>query len=127
MRYSKHQVQKPVPKTRVNPVWRGIGCILFLITPIMAFAVSNVVLEAGLIQRYIEIPRSLRAAWTIPGTETVIPFFLASLALAVTATIVLYTIFFVAYAAMYKVVGPSPYGPTDVPPIRSNRRVRKSR
>jgi hypothetical protein len=129
MRYSKYSSEQgpteyPPP---TNPVWRGIGCILFLITPIIAFLIANEVMNAGLVQQYIYIPPTLRNTFTLPGLEITFTYFYATLLLTAGVTVALFALFFVVYALVYRVIGPSPYGPTDVPPIRSKRKTRKSR
>ena len=129
MRYSKYRSEQGLEEypPPTNPVWRGIGCILFIITPIISFLISNEIMRAGLVQQYIYVPPALRQTITIPGTSLAFQYFYATLLLTAGVTVGLFALYFVVYAVVYKVVGPSPYGPTDVPPIRSKRRVRKSR
>ena len=126
MRYSKYRRDDRSEK-QTNPIWRGIGCILLLITPIVSFAIANLLFTYGIIQRYINLPPELRRTVILPGVGTSVPFFYGTLALTLGIAIALFAVVFVVYSAMYRVVGPSRYGPTDVPPLRAKRGVRRSR
>lgn len=126
MRYSKYRPEDRKEK-QTNPIWRGIGCILILIAPVVAFAISNLAFTRGIVQQYIRLPLELRRTVTLPFTEAAIPFFYGTLALTAAIVIALFAVVFSVYAAVYRVVGPSRYGPTDVPPVRPRRKVRKSR
>ena len=128
MRYSRYRAdEKSEYPPPINPIWRGIGCILFLITPLIAFLIANEVMRSGIVHQYITIPRALNNTFTLPLFDVTFEFFNATLLLTAGVTVALFSLFFVLYAAIYKIIGPSRYGPTDVPPIRSKRKVRKSR
>lgn len=128
MRYSKYRSDGGIkPPKQVSPVWRGIGCILFFLTPIISIAIASELLAIGVIQRWIYVPPNLLRSYTIPVLNFTIPNFLGSLGLGIGVTIMLFAFFAAVYAAMYRVIGPSPYGPTDVPPIKTKRKVKKSR
>jgi hypothetical protein len=126
MRYSKYRKEDEKPK-QTNPIWRGIGCLLALIAPIVAFAIANLAFTNGVVQQYINLPVELRRNVTLPFTGAVIPYFYGTLALTGAIVVALFAVVFTVYSAVYRVVGPSRYGPTDVAPVRSRRRVRKSR
>jgi hypothetical protein len=126
MRYSKYRREERKVK-QTNPIWRGIGCLLIILAPIISFAIANVVLQSGIVQQYINLPRELRRTVTLPLIGTEVPYFYATLALTVAILVALFAVVFVVYSAVYRIIGPSPYGPTDVPPVRPRRRVRKSR
>lgn len=127
MRNRSYSSRDTEPEQTISPVWRGIGCILFVITPITALAVGNEIVARGFVQRYIYIPPRLLQPFTIPVLDYTITHFLASLAVAAVVTFVLFTIYFTVYAFLYRIVGPSPYGPMDAPPSKGRRTRKKSR
>ena len=127
MRYSKYRREETSKVRQTNPIWRGIGCILMLITPIVSFAIANEIMLSGVVQDFIYLPPTLRYTVTLPVIGVPVPFFYGTLSLTVVVMVALFAAFFVVYSALYKILGPSPYGPTDVPPVRPNRRIRKSR
>jgi uncharacterized membrane protein YoaK (UPF0700 family) len=127
MRYSKYRREEKSREKPTNPIWRGIGCILILITPIVSFAIANEVMLSGIVQDYIYLPPTLRYTVTLPVIGIPVPYFYGTLSLTVAVMVALFAVIFVVYSAMYKILGPSPYGPTDVPPVRASRRTKKSR
>ncbi len=130
MRYTKYRIQDQSEQgPRLHPVWRGIGCLLFIILPVVGFAVGSNLVADGFIQRYIAVPRSMLQPQPLDfvGLEP-LPNFYASLAVGLAITIVLYAGLFVIYSFLYRIVGPPKYGPKDVPPVKPRgRRPRKSR
>ena len=127
MRYSKYRRDEKSEVKQTNPIWRGIGCLLLIIVPIVSFAISNLLFTSRIIQQYIALPPALARSLTLPGTEATVPFFYGSLALSLAISIAILAIFFIVYSFLYRILGPSPYGPTDVPPVRARSRVRRSR
>ncbi|HUF40172.1 MAG TPA: hypothetical protein VMN57_16740 [Anaerolineales bacterium] len=127
MRYSKYRREQPSGERQTNPIWRGIGCILIIIAPIISFAIANEVMLSGVVQDYIYLPPILRSTVRLPMLGTPVPYFYGTLALSAAVLVGLFAAFFVIYSALYQILGPSPYGPTDVPPVRTRRKVRKSR
>jgi hypothetical protein len=127
MRYSKYRREEKSREKETNPVWRGIGCILILITPIVSFAIANEIMLSGTVQNYIFLPSTLRRTVTLPLLEVGVPYFYGTLALSVAVMVTMFAFFFVVYSFLYRALGPSPYGPTDVPPVRPRRKVKKSR
>lgn len=130
MRYTKYKVQDPIDEgPKIHPAWRGIGCLLFILLPIVAYALASNLVAEGLIQRYIQIPPNLLQPMPLDflGLDP-LPHFYASLVVGLAITIVLYAGVFVIYSFLYRIVGPPKYGPTDVPPVKPRgRRPRKSR
>lgn len=127
MRYSKYRREPDEKKKGTNPIWRGIGCILFILTPIISIAIANLFLGMGILQRYILIPFTLRNTYTIPVFGFTIRNFYATLILGIAITVLLYAVFFVVYSALYRLIGPPQYLSPDVPPVRVNRKFKKSR
>jgi hypothetical protein len=139
-RYTSYQKPKPKPKRdEVHPVMRGIGCILLVLVPILAYG------SAGYLVNY-----GVGKGWPIPiawlGMVDIPPFLLklgglavvwnylraqnnlmANLVFAFTITVVIFGILAVLYGFMYRLFGPPEYGPTDVPPERGRKVKRYKR
>ena len=112
---------------RPHPIWRGIGCLIIIIVPILSFAAANVsmpfFLNRGLVPNELlftpELPRWL---WYAPVLAQIIQYLFgrfaifATLILTFIFIVILGGIFSVIYATMYRIVAPARYGPLDAPP-----------
>jgi hypothetical protein len=130
-KYSSYSHQKEKPRNLgVHPVMRGIGCIMIILVPILAYGAAVLLVNYG-----------FSHGWPIPpnwyGPPTIHPLLLrlqglrpiwdflvqqnnltANLIFAVAITVVIGGIMSMIYGYMYTLFGPPRYGPTDVPPIR---------
>ncbi|MCB9134834.1 MAG: hypothetical protein H6636_05385 [Anaerolineales bacterium] len=111
-------------KDPVHPVWRGIGCLLIIIIPIMALAGATILYDARIPQRYFAVTSDL--AYHNPAIPWIgnypIPYILLITAVVTFLGYVLLTVF---YSLIFRVGSGSRYGPLDAPPIK--RKTRKSR
>ena len=96
-----------------HPVWRGIGCFLLILIPVLAFAGGKLLVQANRTQRWIQIPAELTGSFFVPVIGRV---FYADLAVAVGLIFLIFALLTVVYAIVYKVVGIPRYGPLDSPP-----------
>lgn len=112
-----------------NPIWRGIGCLLMVIVPLMSYAAAE--LTMPLLQAQGLIPRELLFTPATPDWLRISPVvaqtyqtlfgrygILAILALTIIYTILLGGFITVLYSYVYQLAAPSRYGPTDAPPSR---------
>jgi hypothetical protein len=130
-KYTTHSRQAPKPRNvGVHPVMRGIGCIMIVVVPLLAYGAAVLLVNYG-----------LRQGWPIPstwlGSVTIHPLLLglrnlapiwnfllqqnnlvANLIFAVAITIVIGGIMSILYGYIYSIFGPPRYGPQDAPPIR---------
>ena len=113
---------------KVHPVWRGIGCILLLLIPIMSWYVTALLLDSN--QKAI-IPPELTKVVAIPlikvgGIDKVIiqvntyfsnaHFVFGQVFFTIIFSVLGFGILSFLYAIFYRVAGPPRYGPFDVPP-----------
>ncbi len=125
-KYAKYQ-RKPIPKPEQNPIWRGIGCLLIIIVPIMAYALMMVTLQP-LIGSGI-VPEELRGYAQFPPWALTTPvirniaFFLGGindLYLKLTSFFVILVLMTalssLAYTMIFQVIGPPRYSSMDAPP-----------
>jgi hypothetical protein len=130
MGFSSQQYRRDHAERRwkVNPVWRGIGCVLLLLIPIMSWYGTTIFLQSN---KKIVLPWELTTVVSIPYTHvTEIDKVIASINRYFDATgFVFGQLFFTIilsfigfgvlafiYALLYKIAGPPRYGPFDVPP-----------
>lgn len=116
------------PPVRPHPVWRGIGCVLILIVPIISYALAALTVNIAL-DRNFPIPyqllgypvvsdslwksQALAPLWSfIQGVNNLY----ANLVFAFVYIIVIGTILSAGYAVAYRFVAPPRYGPLDAPP-----------
>ena len=107
------------PKSRrtiippIHPVWRGIGCFLLILLPIIAFAGAKILVQANSQQRWIQMPSELYGSFSIPVIGRV---FYADLAVAVILIVIGFAVITVGYSIIYRIIGIPRYGPLDSPP-----------
>ncbi len=115
------------PKKRpweVHPIWRGIGCLLFLMGPFISFAAAHYIVELDLAQGWLAVPREMSAAFTLPVVDYTINHALADVLVAILLLLLGFAAVMIIYSVMYSIMGPSRLGPMDAPPIRGGRRRR---
>lgn len=129
-KYRREQQNQP---WKIHPVWRGIGCVLILLIPIMSWYAAELFLNSNLqialpreltnpiIVRYVHVPEIDRVIkdfndYSIAHNLVVGQFFFT-----VIIMIIGFGMLSVVYAVMYRVAGPPRYGPFDVPPNSMRR------
>ncbi|MFZ1042287.1 MAG: hypothetical protein WCA79_21535 [Anaerolineales bacterium] len=125
-RYSPTTVRPKPQIERPHPVWRGIGCILMIVVPIISFGLAELTIQSNWAQQYV--PYQLMGfivmpaiLWKpgflnpilafiqgVPNLSGVLVFFFLYL-------IVIGAFVSVGNAYLYKTLGPPRYGPQDAP------------
>ncbi len=111
-----------------HPIWRGIGCLMILIVPIMSFALAAIFVQIALQQNW-PVPYQLlgnpvmpKGLWDVSVLAPILAFIQAQtnlyaiLALTILFIIVLGGVLSVGYAFIYRFIGPPRYSPLDAPP-----------
>jgi len=114
MGYQRYK--RPQPKERrwrIHPIWRGIGCLLLILIPIVAFAAGDLLVENY--QDVVDIPPELAKTLQV-GESLTIEFFFAKLLVAVVLAVVLFLLLSLLYAVFYWVMGGDRLDPRDAPP-----------
>lgn len=133
-KYSSNYLRKqPRRPTGVHPVMRGIGCIMIVVVPILAYGISILVVNYGIAQRW-PIPREWLGAptihpllWKVQGLISALQFLQrqnnleANLAFTVVMILVIGGVMAVVYGFIYSMFGPPKYGPQDAPPIKGRK------
>ncbi len=114
--YNRRAPIPPKPWT-IHPIWRGIGCLMMILIPIMSYAGASLLVQANIARRWVPIPAELARSINVPFLGDV-RYLLAILALAVFLSLVGFGVLTAVYSVVYKVLGPPQYGPLDAPPLR---------
>lgn len=117
MGYSNFDTKTPYKarSRQVHPVWRGIGCLMMILIPVMAYAGAVLLVQANRTAHWLPMPAELAKAVAVPGIGNV-PFLYANLMTAVVLSLLGFGVLVFLYALLYRFIGPSPYGPMDAPP-----------
>ena len=119
--------RKSVEKPKQNPIWRGIGCIIMILLPLVTFGLT--VLFTPMIAATGLPPTSLVGRVNLPGWAFQLPvsrdiaIFIWGINNLWLGLIVFFVILLllsgissVIYTAVLQVIGPPRYGEMDVPP-----------
>jgi len=124
----KYRKEEKERSWEIHPVWRGIGCALIIIIPIMAWYAASLILQTN---KQIPLPPEMIRPITIkysqvPQIDQIIGGFnhytishnltVGQFLLAVFLTFIGFGILSLVYAVLLRAAGPSRYGPFDVPP-----------
>lgn len=124
----QYRSEKTERRWKINPVWRGIGCFLLLLIPIMAWFAAELFLDSG--QKIIQSDSLYRPITikyiNIAEIDKIIADFNAYSAssnlvggqffFTIIFTVIGYGLLAFLYAVLYRLIGPPRYGPFDVPP-----------
>ncbi len=99
----------------IHPVWRGIGCIMVILIPIMAYAGSVLLVQMNLEKRWLPAPAQLMQTVSIPYLGS-FPGLYANLLVTVLLSLVGFSVLTAIYSIVYRMFGPPQYGPLDAPP-----------
>jgi hypothetical protein len=108
-----YQQSSQKPRRVVQPIWRGIGCVLIIMIPILSYAIASLLIKANLVQQWIQIPSELRGSFILPVLGKI---GYAELSLTLVIMVICYGLLTVLYALIYRIFGPSSLGPMDAPP-----------
>lgn len=131
-KYTTRTVQAPrKPRdASVHPVMRGIGCIMMVLIPILAYGTALYLVDYGIRQGWPIPPewlqpitvhplllkvRSLDPLWNLLLRQD---NFVAVAVSTIAITIVAGGLMAILYGYVYTIFGPPRYGPQDAPPIR---------
>ncbi len=120
-RYTQKQEEQP---EGIHPIWRGIGCIMLILMPVMAYAGAVELVNANFANGWVPMPAEFAKAVDIPFLGTV-RYLYAYIAMGLILLMIGYGILTILYSILYSAIGPPKYGPTDAPPPRRTRSRRR--
>ncbi len=109
---------------KIHPIWRGIGCLMMVIIPVLAYAGSVILVQMNSKQKWLPMPRELMQTVELPVIGGVENFY-AVLILTVLLVIIGFGLLTIIYSLIYSAVGPPRLGPLDAPPVRESPKKRK--
>jgi hypothetical protein len=118
-RYAQHDREREA-KRRINPIWRGVGCVLLAALALAGYLVAGWFLRENAAQDWVYLPQQL----------TDIPYltFLPSgivLRLVIAAVFMLFGYGVLAF--VYAIAFPIKPGETDAPPLKRTDSLKRSR
>ena len=126
----KSSISQQGPRTKeAPPIWRGIGCLLIIIVPVLSYAAAELsfpfFLNQGVIPReMLFTPRVPDWLWLAPVLAQIVQSiigrygFFAIVVLTFLYILLIGTIISIFYAFLYRILVPKRYGPMDAPPPR---------
>ncbi len=137
-KYQMYQMrQKRVRRRGVHPIWQGIGCVMLIVIPLLAWGIEEILFQIALQQRW-PIPYE----WTLPPRwpqwmwqlSFLRPFlnstqswthFTARLVAWIAVMFLLWSMIFLVYAIVYKMGAPSDPVRELLPPPSKVKRYRR--
>ncbi len=136
-KYRSSNRPAPPPRNReVHPLMRGIGCVMIIVVPILAYGASVLLVNYGIGQgwpippNWLGTPTFHPLLWKLSGIAYALNFLqaqnnlTANIVFAIAITVVVGGIMSMIYGYIYTIFGPPRYGPTDSPPERG-RKIKK--
>jgi|SaaInl7_200m_RNA_FD_contig_51_1441843_length_1922_multi_6_in_0_out_0_3 hypothetical protein len=124
-RYDRYTSRDPLESDKgLHPIWRGIGCVMLVLLPVMGYAASSLLLAANQKNAWIRVPPEAAKTIVVPFVGA-IPFLFAKLAVTLLVLVLGYGVLIVFYSAFYRAVGPPKYGPTDAPPPKRTKKKKR--
>jgi len=128
-KYQKDQKERP---WKINPVWRGIGCILILLIPIMSWLGAQIFIASNTIALPPDLTKtvSIRYFKVAEVDRIIADFNHFTAANGLITGQFFFTVIFMfigfgvlsfIYAVLYRMIGPPRYGPFDIPPSSMRR------
>lgn len=135
-KYTSHSQRKSIPKPeQPHPVWRGIGCLMIVIVPIISFALSLMTTNIAVQQNW-PLPSQLTGYPVMPSflwyLQGLTPVLIAIqgvnnlyllIALTIIFTVILGAVISFGYAIIYRLAGPPRLSPLDAE--RPNIKVKR--
>ena len=130
-KYSTNYRKATPPRNRgVHPLMRGIGCIMMIIVPILAYGSAVLLVNYGashgwpIPPDWLGTPTFHPLLWRLQGLAVALTYLqsqsnlIANLVFAIAITVLVGGIMSMIYGYIYTLFGPPRYGPTDAPPER---------
>jgi hypothetical protein len=112
--YERAPFERPY---KVHPIWRGIGCVLMVILPIMAYFGAVELVQANLRNNWVNIPPEFRG----PAQY---PYLFSYIGVGVLLLVLGFGILIVLYSLMMYAAGGQKRMPLDAPPPKRQKRRR---
>ncbi len=123
-KYDKYtMVQVREKPWKIHPVWRGIGCLMMIIIPIMSYAGGVLLVQANNEARWVPVAPELIQAVEVPFIG-VVPALVANLLAAAILALIGFALLTLLFAVFTRLAAP-PTNNYDAPPVRRSPRARR--
>jgi hypothetical protein len=121
-KYAKYEGSNKIADRpwQIHPIWRGLGCIMLILIPIISFLGAYILTTEGIITD-LGIPyppqfASLLFSFNFLGTTYAVDM----MTLIITGLLIIigFAALMIIYSIMYSALGPPRYGPLDAKPER---------
>ncbi len=122
------QRRAPNAKPQVDPLWRGVGCIMMVVVPVISFMLASFTVNLAVGQNW-PVPYQLMGPPAVPSllfqSQALTPIALfiqqqqnlyAILIMTLAYIVVIGAVVSSIYSIVYRFVGPPRYGPLDAAP-----------
>jgi len=117
---TNYRAPQPKPPWSIHPIWRGIGCFMMVLLPVISYALASIFMDANARNGWLPLPAELVRTVTVPYLGAVQSLY-GLLLFTVVFLVMLFSIFTVIYSIVYRITSPGP-DPTDAPPPKRSRR-----
>ena len=134
--YELKAQEKPRP-WEIHPIWRGFGCIMMLIIPLISYAAATLLIDLNIEQNWgfpvpVEMARTININIPIPLVDLPdinisVPHLLGNLVLGSVLMFIGYGILMLVYTLLFSMMGPSRMGPLDADPVRKRPKKKKKK
>jgi hypothetical protein len=126
-KYRTYQREAPPRQKDPHPIWRGIGCLIMLLVPILSFGISTILVQTAPslgIQLPVELlgrPLMPEIMFKVPGLVGILNWIqslnniYAILVGMFIVAVILSGVLALVYSFVYRIVGPSRYTDLDAP------------
>jgi len=131
-KYTSQVKQKEIVRARgVHPIMKGLGCSIMIIVPVISYGVAMLLVNYGigkgwpLPTEWLGTPQFHPWLWKSSGLAYILGFLqtqtnlYANVVFALGVWVVIGGFMAIFFGYLYRFLGPSEYGPMDVPPIRA--------
>jgi hypothetical protein len=118
-RYAQHEREREA-KRRVNPIWRGVGCVLLVALAVAGYLAAGWFLRENAAQGWVYLPPELI---NIPG----LTFLPSGIVLQLFIACVFMLFGYGLLAIVYAIAFPIKRGETDAPPVKRTESLKRSR
>jgi phosphotransferase system glucose/maltose/N-acetylglucosamine-specific IIC component len=110
--------------SNIHPIWQGIGCLMMILIPVMAYAGAVLLVQANVSAGWVPMSYEFTQTVTIPKVGS-FEYLFANLLVAVALAMLGFGVVVAIYSLVYRIVGPPRLGPLDADPIRKKPSSRK--
>jgi hypothetical protein len=121
----------------VHPIWRGIGCLMMILIPLMAIVGAIVMIDEGtkagwpIPQELLGYPKFPAMAYQLPVIDNIalaissVNNLYGIIAISLVFMVLGFAIISMVYSFAFRVMGPSRYTPLDAPEVPRGKRYKR--